>query len=82
MIYKSFQLIRINPIGGVIIIAAGTSLPGFQLIRINPIGGGSTVIANSLVVSESFQLIRINPIGGGQTKNHQKVHSKFSTNPN
>ncbi len=62
---ESFQLFRINPIGG-----EETGLPysvdnlGFQLFRINPIGGGPVTKSNFLYTGKSFQLFRINPIGG------------------
>ena len=45
--YARFQLIRINPIGGVEAVVYGIEVTdGFQLIRINPIGGDNKSFRN------------------------------------
>ena len=51
---KSFQLIRINPSGGVNNVRKNTHDFGFQLIRINPSGGGNALFASLMATEGMF----------------------------
>ena len=62
---QTFQLVRINPSGGVKTENEIKQLASsaFQLVRINPSGGeGATY--KKFTLQETFQLVRINPSGG------------------
>ena len=64
---KSFQLVRINPSGGVhtlVRLRLASMNNCFQLVRINP-SGGAMLLRFPLMMIPSFQLFRINPSGGG-----------------
>ena len=64
---RSFQLVRINPSGGVAMWILIIPRIHFQLVRINPSGEVAMWILIIPRPRIHFQLVRINPSGGGQT---------------
>ena len=81
--YGTFQLVRINPSGGVIKVLKPWKWGStFQLVRINPSGGESLGEFLGVYDTTPFQLVRINPSGGGDFKAEFKnLQESFPISP-